>query len=160
MVHSNLQEIGAVTTKKKNHLHFWRSFSANHNQAYPKVNQKKQTSFRLSLNCVDPSWVGTVYQIFISILISYTSSIQQSKLFFSFSCDSIEWSLNIGPDSVTLTVKDIVQEMTRKTQKIPLADWSLLLSEGQEILNNYTVPVLIAPTRKGQGRSGMKYSRV
>ena len=25
----------------KNHLHFWRSFSANHNQAHPNLNQKR-----------------------------------------------------------------------------------------------------------------------
>ena len=35
-----LQGRRIVTTKKKNHLHFWRFFSANHNQAQPKQNHK------------------------------------------------------------------------------------------------------------------------
>ena len=30
---------GVVTTK--NHLHFWRNFSSNHNQAHPNLNQKR-----------------------------------------------------------------------------------------------------------------------
>ena len=29
-----------ATTKKKNHLHFWRNFSANHNQTHLNLNQK------------------------------------------------------------------------------------------------------------------------
>ena len=40
-VHIVLQETWIVTTKKKNHLHFWRSLSANHNQAHPNLNQKR-----------------------------------------------------------------------------------------------------------------------
>ena len=40
MEHIVLQERRVVTTKKKNHLHFWRNFSANHNQAHPNLNQK------------------------------------------------------------------------------------------------------------------------
>ena len=31
---------------------------------------------------------------------------------FSASNYAIEWSLDYGPDSVTLTVRDLVQEMT------------------------------------------------
>ena len=40
MVHIVLQKRRVVTTKKKSHLHFWRNFSANHNQADPNLNQK------------------------------------------------------------------------------------------------------------------------
>ena len=40
-VHIVLQEKQVTTTKKKNHLHFWRNFSAIHNQAHPNLNQKK-----------------------------------------------------------------------------------------------------------------------
>ena len=50
-------------------------------------------------------------------------------MIFSVSNDFIEWSLDFGPDSVTLTVKDLVQEMTRSSQENPLAAWSLLLSQ-------------------------------
>ena len=40
-VHIVLQERLVTTTKKKKHLHFWRNFSANHNQAHPNLNQKR-----------------------------------------------------------------------------------------------------------------------
>ena len=43
MVHIVLQERRVATTKKKNHLHFWRNFSANHNQAHPDLNQKNRS---------------------------------------------------------------------------------------------------------------------
>ena len=46
---------------------------------------------------------------------------------FSVSNDGIEWSLEFGPDSVTLTVKDLVQEMIISSQEVPMAAWSLLL---------------------------------
>ena len=38
MVHFVLQERQVVISKKKNHLHFWKTFSANYNQAHPDVN--------------------------------------------------------------------------------------------------------------------------
>ena len=44
-VHIVLQERRVGATKKKNHLRFWRIFSAHHKQAHPNLNQK-------SLNCV------------------------------------------------------------------------------------------------------------
>ena len=40
-VHIALPERPVATTKKKNHLHFRRNFSANHNQAHPNLNQKR-----------------------------------------------------------------------------------------------------------------------
>ena len=41
MEHIVLHERRVVTTKKKNHLHLWRNFSAYHNQANPNLNQKR-----------------------------------------------------------------------------------------------------------------------
>ena len=58
-------------------------------------------------------------------------------MIFSTSNDGIEWSLDFGPDSVTLTVKNFVQEMTISSQEIPLAACSLLLAQRQQILNNH-----------------------
>ena len=45
---------------------------------------------------------------------------------FSVSNDGIGWFLDFGPDSVTLTVKDIVPEMTISSREILLASSSLL----------------------------------
>ena len=70
-------------------------------------------------------------------------------MFFSVSNDGIEWSLDFGPDSVTLTVEDLVQEMTISSQEIPLAAWSLLLCQGQHILNNHLARVPDTPNHQG-----------
>ena len=70
-------------------------------------------------------------------------------MIFSVSNDCIEWSLDFGPDSVTLTVKDLVQEMTIRSQDIPLAAWSLLLSQSQQFLNNHLARVPVTPSQQG-----------
>ena len=80
MAHIVLQEKRVVTTKNINQLKFWIIFSANHNQAYPNLNQKKQNSFHLWHFCVD------------------SSSVKKN--------DGNEWSLDFKPDSVILMVKD------------------------------------------------------
>ena len=58
-------------------------------------------------------------------------------------------SLDFGPDSVTLTVRDLVQEMTISSQEIPLAAWSLLLSQKQQFLNNHLARVPVTPNQQG-----------
>ena len=58
-------------------------------------------------------------------------------MIFSVSNDGMEWSFYIGPDSGTLTVKDLVQELTISSKAFPLAAWSLLLSQRQQFLNNH-----------------------
>ena len=58
-------------------------------------------------------------------------------MIFSVSNGGIGWSLDFRPDSVSLTVEDLVQEMTISSQEIPLAAWSLLLSQRQQLLNNH-----------------------
>ena len=57
-------------------------------------------------------------------------------MIFSVSNDGFEWSLDLGPDSVTPTVKDLVQGMAIISHENSLAAWSLLLSQRQEFLNN------------------------
>ena len=69
-------------------------------------------------------------------------------MIISISNDGIERSLDFGPDSVTLTVKDLVQEMT-SAQEIPLAAWSLLLSQRQQFLNNHLARVPVTPNQQG-----------
>ena len=54
---------------------------------------------------------------------------------FSVSIDGIEWSLDFGPASLTLTVTDLVEEMTISLQKFALAAWSLLLAQRRHFLN-------------------------
>ena len=75
-------------------------------------------------------------------------------MIFLVSNDCIEWSLDFGPDSVTLTVKDLVQGMTISSQEIPLAAWSLLLSKRQQFFNNHLarVPVIRNQRRRHEMR--------
>ena len=60
-------------------------------------------------------------------------------MIFSVTNDGIEWPLEVGPDLATLTVKDLVQEMTKSSQQCLLAAWSLLLSHRQDFLSNHIV---------------------
>ena len=69
-------------------------------------------------------------------------------MIFSASNDGIEWSLGFGSDSFTRAVKDLVQEMTISCQKIPLAAWSLLLSQRQDFLNIHLGQVPIKPNQE------------
>ena len=75
MVHIVLQERRVTTTKKEKHLSFWRNFSANHNQAHPKVNQKSKKLFHLWHNHFDALLVDAVNQNFIHIIIFYNLSL-------------------------------------------------------------------------------------
>ena len=69
-------------------------------------------------------------------------------MIFSVSNDSIDWSLDSGPDSATLTVKNLVQEMTIYSQENLLAAWSLLLSQRQQFLNNHLLQVPVTPNQQ------------
>ena len=68
---------------------------------------------------------------------------------FSVCNDGIEWSLDFGPDSATLTVEDLVQKLTISCQETPLAAWRLLLSQGQQFLNNHLARVPVTPNQQG-----------
>ena len=68
---------------------------------------------------------------------------------FSVLSDGIEWCLDFGPDSVTLSVKNLVQEMTTSSQEALLAAWIFLLSQRQEILNNQLARIPVTPNQQG-----------
>ena len=65
-------------------------------------------------------------------------------MIFSVSTEGIEWSLDFGPDSVTVTVKYLIQEMTKSSQEIPLVAWSVF-SQKQDFLNIRLARVPITP---------------
>ena len=70
-------------------------------------------------------------------------------MIFSLSNDGIQWTLDFGPDSVTIAVNDLVQNLTISSQEIPLAAWHLLLSQRQEFLNNHLPRVPITANQQG-----------
>ena len=52
-------------------------------------------------------------------------------MIFSVSNDGSQWTIDFGPDSVTIAVIDLDQKITISSQEIPLAAWQLLLSQRQ-----------------------------
>ena len=70
-------------------------------------------------------------------------------MIFSVYNDGIQWTLDFGPDSVTIAVNDLVQKITISSQEIPLAAWQLLLSQRQEFLNNHLARVPITTNQEG-----------
>ena len=70
-------------------------------------------------------------------------------MIFWVSNEGIEWSLAFGPDSVTLTVNNLVHEMTISSQEIPLAAGSSLLSQRQQFLNSHLARVPVTPNQQG-----------
>ena len=73
----------------------------------------------------------------------------QIIMIFSISNDGIQWTLDFGPDSVTIAVNDLDQNITISSQEIHLAAWQLLLSQKQDFLNNGLARVPITPKQEG-----------
>ena len=70
-------------------------------------------------------------------------------MIFSVSSDGIQWTLDFGPDSVTIAVNYLDQNITISSQEIPLAAWQLLLSQRQDFLSNHLARVPITPNQEG-----------
>ena len=70
-------------------------------------------------------------------------------MIFSVSNDGIQWTLDFGPDSVTIAVNDLDQKITISSQEIPLAACQLLLSPRQEFINNHLPRVPITQNQEG-----------
>ena len=56
---------------------------------------------------------------------------------------------DFGPDSLTLTVEDLVQQMTKISHEILMATWSLLESQKQDFLSNHLAKVPLTPNQEG-----------
>ena len=68
---------------------------------------------------------------------------------FTVSNNGTEWTLDFGPDLVVLSVKDLDENLTISSLEIPLAAWSLLLSQRHEFLDNHLHRVPITPNQQG-----------
>ena len=73
----------------------------------------------------------------------------QKIMIFSVSNDGVQWTLDFAPDSVTVAVIDLVQNITISSQEIPLATWQLLWSQRQDFLDNHLPPVPITLNQEG-----------
>ena len=94
------------------------------------------------------------FQIFLfnftlqSTATQLTFNLQKIMIFSVFN-HGIQWTLDFGPDSVTIAVNDLDQNITISSQEIPLAAWRLLLSQRQDFLNNHLARVPITPNQEG-----------
>ena len=154
-----LQERRVATTKKKNHLLFWRNFSANHNQAHPNKNQKRTNQVQIWNKLIHFLLADDLSNIFNFQIILFDFTLQstatqltfnlQKTMIFSVSNDKIQWTLDFGPDSVTIAVNDLDQNITISSQEISLAACQLFLSQRQDFLNTHLVRVPITPNQEG-----------
>ena len=70
-------------------------------------------------------------------------------MIFSVSIDGIQWTLDFGPDSVTIAVNDLDKRITISSQEIPLDAWRLLLCQRQDFLENHLPRVPITQNQEG-----------
>ena len=87
-----------------------------------------------------------IFQTFFKLT---TRSFTVNTMQFTVSNNGTKWILNFGPDSVVLSVKDLDENLTINSLEIPLAAWSLLLSQRQEFLDNHLPRVPITPNQRG-----------
>ena len=88
-----------------------------------------------------------IFQTFLQLT---TNSFTINTMQFTFSNNGTQWTLDFGPDSIVLSVKDDLDEnLTISSLEVPLAAWSLLLSQRQEFLDNQLPRVPITPNQQG-----------
>ena len=91
---------------------FLKKFIQQTQLATPEYLPKKAKSLHFWENRVDSPRADTVNQKMFSIFISHVFSLRYRNMIFAVSNDDSEISLAFWPDSVILTVQDVVQEMT------------------------------------------------
>ena len=144
---------------KKSHLHFWRNFSANHNQANPNPHQKRLKWVQIWNKRIRSLLANDLSDILIFQIILFNFNLQsiatqltfnlEKIMIFSVSNDRIQWTLDCGPDSVTIAVNDLDHNLRISSQEIHLAAWQMLLSHRQIFLDNHLPRVPIIQNQEG-----------
>ena len=67
---------------------------------------------------------------------------------YTVSHNGTQWNLDFGLDSVVLSLKDLDENLTISSLKLPLAAWSLLLSQRQDFLDNHLPRVPLTPNQQ------------
>ena len=70
-------------------------------------------------------------------------------MFFSVSNNETQRTLDISPDSVTIIVKDIVQDLTISSLELPIAAFNTLIDQRQQFLENQLARLPISPNQQG-----------
>ena len=157
--HNVLQERRVVTTKKRNHLHFWKNFSANQFQANPRRHQKRLNWVQIWNKFIRFLLANHLSNIFIFQIVLFNFNLRstdtqltvnlQKILIFSVCNDGIQRTIDFAPDSITIAIIDLVQNVTISSQEIPLAAWQLLLSQMQDFFDKHLPRVPITQNQEG-----------
>ena len=103
--------------EKKSPLHFWRNFSANHNQAHSNLNQKGRSYSIYGIIVSTPHWA--IHLTKTSFTLSfYTLSVYIKATWFSHSPTTVLSGLSTLDQIQWLTVKYLVQELTISSKKL------------------------------------------
>ena len=86
-----------------------------------------------------------IFQTFLQLT---TRSFTINTMQFTVFNNGTQWILDFNPDSVVLSVKDLDENITFSSLEIPLAAWSLLLSQRQEFLDIHLPRVPITPNQQ------------
>ena len=124
------------------------------------MNQKRKNQVQIWNKCIRFLSADDLSRIFSSQIIFFIFNLQSTAqtysvnlhkiiMIFSVSSDGIQWTLDFGPDSVTIAVNDLDQNITISSQEIPLEAWQLLLFQRQDFLNNHLARVPITPNQEG-----------
>ena len=87
-----------------------------------------------------------IFQTFLKVT---TRSFTINTMQITVSNNGTQWTLDFRPDSVVLSVKDLDENLTISSLKIPLAACSFLVSQRQEFLNSHLPRVPITPNQPG-----------
>ena len=70
-------------------------------------------------------------------------------MFFSVSNNGTQWTLDFSTDSVTIIVKDMVQDLTISSLELPIVAFNSLINQRQQFLDNHLARVPITPNQQG-----------
>ena len=70
-------------------------------------------------------------------------------MIFSVTNGGVQWILDFGPDSATIAVNVLDQNITISSQEISLAAWQLLLSQRQDFFDKHLLRVPITQNQEG-----------
>ena len=88
---------------------------------------------------------------------SYSFTLYSSCLIFTVFNKKIQWFLDFGPDSLILTVKGLLPEMTKSSRGFLLSAWNFL-SQGQNFLDPHLARIQSLPTSNEYLKSKRKFS--
>ena len=133
--------------KKEKPSPFLKKF-LNHNQAHSNVNQKRTNlvkiwNKRIHFLLADALSNNFKFQIILFNFTLQSTATQltfnlQKIMIFSVSNDGIQRILDFGPDSVTIAVNDLDQNITISSQEVPLA--ARLFEQSSSASSKYSEP--------------------